>query len=259
MAFAQTNGARIHYELAGPANAPVVMFSNSLGTALGMWEPQAREFTAQFRVLRYDTRGHGQSSVTPGPYSIAQLGRDVIGLLDELNLSRVAFCGLSMGGGTGIWLGIEHPKRLEKLVLCSTAMKIGSPEFWNARIGALRNGGMKAISQGVVARWFTPEFHKSHPEVVAEAVRVLDATDPAGYAANCAAVRDFDERERAGQVTVPTLVACGTHDLATPVVGHRELVEKIRGAEYAEFPASHLLNIEAGDAFNARLTKFLAR
>lgn len=258
MPFAEANGARIRYDLRGPAGAPVVMCSNSLGTSLEMWEPQAREFSAGFRVLRYDTRGHGQSSVTAGPYTIAQLGRDVIELLDALQIERVHFCGLSMGGATGIWLGIEHPKRLHKLVLCSTAGKIGQADLWNGRIAAVNEHGMKQISQGVVARWYTAEFHQSHPQVIAEAVRVLEATDPAGYAANCAAVRDFDERARAGTIAVPTLVACGTHDLATPPAGHHELVRQISGAQYAEFPAAHLLNQEAAAAFNSRLQTFLA-
>ncbi len=160
MPFATIAGARIHYLLEGPAGSNVLMFSNSLGTNFSMWDLQAREFNKHFRILRYDTRGHGQSSVTPGPYSIEQLGKDVIALLDALQLDRVHFCGLSMGGMIGMWLGANAPERLSQVILCSTAAKIGTPETWNARIDAVRKGGMKQVASSVVERWFSPAFRE---------------------------------------------------------------------------------------------------
>jgi 3-oxoadipate enol-lactonase len=154
---------RTHYALTGDQE-PVLVFSNSLGTDFSMWDPQMEELQRRFRILRYDTRGHGQSSVTPGDYTIEQLGRDVLGLLDSLRLDRVHFCGLSMGGMIGMWLGIHAPTRLHRLVLCNTAARIGTKEMWNARIATVRRDGMKSVAAAVIERWFTPEFRASFPE-----------------------------------------------------------------------------------------------
>src|SRR2546428_659528 len=170
------------------------MFSNSLGTNFSMWDPQASEFKKHFRILRYDTRGHGQSSVTPGPYSIEQLGQDLIALLDALQLDRVHFCGLSMGGMIGMWLGANAPERLSQVILCSTAAKIGTPETWNARIAAVRKDGMKQVASSVVERWFSPAFREKVPGTVASVQRMLEEANAEGYAACCAAVRDCDFR-----------------------------------------------------------------
>ncbi len=167
MPFATIADARIHYLLEGPAGSNVLIFSNSLGTNFSMWDPQASEFKKHFRILRYDTRGHGQSSVTPGPYSIEQLGKDVIALVDALQLDRVHFCGLSMGGMIGMWLGANAPERLSQVILCSTAAKIGTPETWNARIDAVRKGGMKQVASSVVERWFSPAFREKVPGTIA--------------------------------------------------------------------------------------------
>src|SRR2546425_1327999 len=196
MPFATIAGARIHYLLEGPAGSHVLMFSNSLGTNFSMWDPQASEFEKHFRILRYDTRGHGQSSVTPGPYSIERLAKDVIALLDALDLDRVHFCGLSMGGMIGMWLGVNAPERLSKLVLCNTAAKIGTSEFWKARIDAVQKNGMKAVASAVVERWFSPAFRQKSPATISGTLKMLEEANPAGYAACCAAVRDFDFRER---------------------------------------------------------------
>jgi len=184
MPFAQLQDVRIHYDLAGPLGAPALVFSNSLGATLSMWDPQRPVFEKQFRVLRYDTRGHGQSSVTRGPYTIDQLARDVIGLLDELKLDRVRFCGLSMGGQTGMWLALNAPDRFHKLVLCNTAAKIGTPEMWNMRIEGLRKGGMKSISSAVMERWFSADYRTKSPDVVASTKLMLEGANPDGYVRN---------------------------------------------------------------------------
>jgi 3-oxoadipate enol-lactonase len=258
MPFAQLNNVRIHYDFDGPANAPALIFSNSLGANLSMWDQQAFAFREHFRVLRYDTRGHGQSSTTPGPYNIEQLSRDVLALLASLQLDRVYFCGLSKGGMTGMWLGLHAPQVLHKLILCNTAAKIGNAEGWNSRIEAARKGGMKSISGAVMERWLTPAFRASSSEVTAATLRMLESTDLDGYIANCAAVRDFDARETISGIGVPTLVIAGAHDPATTPGEGRFLAEKIPGARYVELHAAHLSNIEARDGFNSELSTFLA-
>ena len=257
MPFAQLEDVRIHYDLAGPSSAPALVFSNSLGATLSMWDPQMPVFEKQFRVLRYDTRGHGQSSVTPGPYTIDQLGRDVISLLDELQLDRVYFCGLSMGGQTGMWLALNAADRFHKLVLCNTAAKIGTPEVWNTRIEGVRKGGMKSISSAVMERWFSADYRTKSPDVIASTKLMLEGANPDGYVANCAAIRDFDARESIAAIHVPTLVIAGTHDAATTPADGRYLAGHIAGARYVELNAAHLSNIENRDRFSTELSAFL--
>jgi 3-oxoadipate enol-lactonase len=258
MPFADVAGARLHYRFDGPEHAPVLLLSNSLGTSLAMWEPQIDALAARYRVLRYDSRGHGQSAVTPGPYEIAGLARDALGLIDALGLSQVLFCGLSMGGMVGQWLGANAPARVAKLVLCSTAAQIGAPDLWNARISAVVHGGMAAIVDGVIARWYTAGFIAEAPDAIATTRAMLLATPATGYVAACAAVRDMDQRATAALIRTPTLVIAGTHDAATPPAAARFLVDAIPGARYVELPASHLSNVEAAPAFTQALIDFLA-
>ena len=257
MPMAKLSDAQIRYEWNGPEQAPVLLFSNSLGTTWRMWEPQVPDISKHFRVLRYDNRGLGESSVTPGPYSIAQLSRDVVHLLDALGLDRVHFCGLSMGGMTGMYLGANAPKRVHKIVLCNTAAKFGTPETWNARITAVREGGMKAVASNVIERWLTPGYRAAHPGETAAAQAMLESANPEGYIANCEAVRDADWREKLDTVQVPALVIAGLHDpVATPADGHF-VTARIPGARYAEVPAAHLSNLEARDEFNRTILEFL--
>jgi 3-oxoadipate enol-lactonase len=257
MPFAQLPDVRIHFDFVGAASAPALVFSNSLGATLSMWDAQWSLLQKHFRVLRYDTRGHGESSVTPGPYSIEQLARDVLALLDELKLDRVYFCGLSMGGQTGMWLALNAPTRLHKLILCDTAAKIGTPEMWNSRMEAVQKGGMKSISTAVMERWFSATYRANSPEVVATIKLILESLNPHGYIANCAAVRDFDARETIAAITVPTLVIAGTHDAATtPSDGHY-LADHIAGAHCVELNAAHLSNIEDPARFSSEVSTFL--
>ncbi|WP_028681797.1 3-oxoadipate enol-lactonase [Pseudomonas chlororaphis] len=260
MAFVQLADGELHYQLDGPVDAPVLVLSNSLGTDLHMWDMQIPAFTKHFRVLRFDTRGHGKSLVTEGPYSIEQLGRDVLALLDALHIQRVHFCGLSMGGLIGQWLGINAGERLNKLVVCNTAAKIGDPSVWNPRIETvLRDGqaAMVALRDASIARWFTPAFAVAHPDQAKLITDMLAATSPQGYAANCAAVRDADFRDQLSAIEAPTLVVSGTEDAVTPPSGGHFIQERVRGAEYAEFHAAHLSNVQAGAAFSERVVAFL--
>ena len=257
MPYLKLNDGQLFYQWDGPESAPVVVFSNSLGTTHRMWDPQLDAFTRHFRVLRYDGRGHGQSSATPGPYTIEQLAADVVRLLDALKLDRVHFCGLSMGGMIGMFLGAAHASRLHKIVLCNTAAKIGTPDVWNARITAVQAGGMKAVAGAVIDRWLTAGFRAAHPGDTAQVLSMLEGCNPAGYAASCSAVRDADFRQKLAGVQVATQVIAGTHDPATPPADGRALSELIRGAKYAELPAAHLSNIEAREDFNREVLAFL--
>jgi len=257
MPFAELQDARIHYELSGPENAHLLVLSNSLGSTLSMWDAQMPVFTQHFRVLRYDTRGHGQSSITPGPYTMAQLAGDVLALLDSLNLDRVYFCGLSMGGSTGMWLGVHAPARLRKLVLCNTAAKIGTPEIWNPRIAAVRQGGIKAISNGVLGRWLSENFRAQFPAIASRTLSMLEGSNTDGYTANCEAIRDFDAREAIASIALPTLVVAGTHDVSTTAADGRFLAERIPAARYLELDAAHLSNIEQNARFNSEVASFL--
>jgi 3-oxoadipate enol-lactonase len=258
VAFAELKGGRIHYELAGPADASVVMFSNSLGATLSMWDAQMPEMTKSFRVLRHDKRGHGQSSVPPAPYTVEQLGRDAVALLDFLKLETVHYCGLSLGGQTGMWLGVNAPDRLKKLVLCNTGAKIGTLEAWNTRIDAVGKNGVKGISAAVIERWFTAGFRAKDPAAVSKVQQALESINPEGYTGCCAAVRDFDYREKLGAIQKPALVIAGAHDPATPPADGRFVAEKIPGARYVELDAAHLSNIEDRDRFTAEVVQFLA-
>jgi 3-oxoadipate enol-lactonase len=258
MPFVDVGELRTHYTPAGDKE-PVLVLSNSLGTDFSMWDPQIAEIERHFRILRYDTRGHGQSSVTPADYTIEQLGRDVLGLLDSLRLDRVHFCGLSMGGMIGMWLGIHAPDRLHRLVLCNTAARIGTKEMWNARIATVRKDGMKSVAAAVIERWFAPGFRASSAEKVARAQRMLENSPPEGYAACCAAIRDMDQRETVAQIKAPTLVIYGASDPVTPASEAHFLAEQIRGAVEVELAAAHLSNVEQADAFTKAVSQFLSQ
>lgn len=258
MPFAELADVRLHYQLDGDESLPVLVLSNSLGTSFAMWDPQIPALTEHFRVLRYDTRGHGQSSVTEGPYTIPQLGGDVIALLDHLGLQRVHFCGLSMGGITGMWLALHHADRLERLVLCNTAAYIGPPENWTNRAAAVERDGVGSIAAAVVDKWLTPDFAAQQPALVQQLRAMLSATDARGYAANCRAVRDSDLREAIRGIVTPTLVIAGSGDMPTPPADGRYLAETIAGARYAELYAAHLSNLQQPDAFSQAVVEFLA-
>jgi 3-oxoadipate enol-lactonase len=248
---------QIHYRLDGPDDAPVVVLSNSLGTNLAMWDVQIPTLAQKFRVVRYDSRGHGLSKVTPGPYTIAGLGGDVISLLDALRIPTAHYCGLSVGGLIGQWLGINASKRFKSLTLCNTAARIGTTDGWNTRIAAINEGGMAPIANGVVSRWLTEDFAKRAPATVEAARQMLLHTPPEGYVATCAAIRDEDLREAISRVNLATLVISGAQDTATTPADGRFVAEKIRGAQYLELNAAHLSNIEAAELFTVALLKFV--
>ena len=257
MPFADLPNARIHYALSGNEHSPALILSNSLGTNFSMWDAQIAAFEKQFHVLRYDKRGHGESSVPPSPYSVSELTGDIVALADFLHIDRFHFCGLSIGGMIGMTLALQSPERLQKLVVCSSAAKIGTRESWNTRIEMVRTQGMKEIARTTPQRWFTPAFIAKSPEVVAAIVRVVESMNPEGYIGGCCAVRDFDAQTRVSQIRVPTLVISATQDPAAPPSAGHFLTEHIPGSRYAELNASHIANIEDAPSFTAEVLDFL--
>jgi 3-oxoadipate enol-lactonase len=247
----------LFYELTGPESAPVVVLANSLGTDYTMWNAQVPILSTHFRVLRYDARGHGRSVVSPGPYSVAQLGEDVLALLDGLGIAQVHFCGLSLGGLVGQWLGCNAPERLLKLVLCNTAAKIGDAAGWNARIAQVEAQGVASIADATATRWFTPSFRRTQPEAVDRILNVLKATSPAGYAACCAAVRDADFWMDIRRIPVYTQVFAGHSDPVTSEDDGRFLEQHIPRAHLVVLRAAHLSNVEAAAPLTAAMIRFL--
>jgi 3-oxoadipate enol-lactonase len=257
MPIARLRDVALYYEWTGHERLPVLLLCNGLGTNVHMWDSQIDAFSKHFRVLRYDTRGHGQSEVTAGPYAIEQLSWDVVRLLDALQLEQVNFCGLSMGGLTGMFLGANARKRFKKLVLCSTAAKIGTAETWNSRIRTVETGGMKAVADAVLERWFTAGFRASNMSEAQRVREMLESTKPEGYVANCAAVRDSDQRATISSIAAPCLIVVGKDDPGTPPAEAQLLARTIPGAKYAELAGSHLCNIESRDEFNRVVQEFL--
>ncbi|MCK9540903.1 MAG: 3-oxoadipate enol-lactonase [Novosphingobium sp.] len=252
------DGCRIAYRFDGPADAPVLLLSNSLGTDLTMWAQQIEAFSKTYRVLRYDSRGHGDSDAPAGAYSLDRLGRDVIELLGALGIETVDFCGLSLGGMIGQWLGIRAPERVRRLILANTSSYMGPPSGWDARITVVREQGMKPLADASVERWFTATFGETGREAIAPIVSTFLATNPVGYAGACAAIRDMDMRRTASLIERPTLVIGGSLDPSTPPPHSEALADAIGGSRLAMIEAAHLSNVETPEAFTRTVLGFLA-
>jgi len=257
MPVVMSNGTRINYEVSGNPDGPWLILSNSLGTDLAFWDGQAEAVNATHHILRYDTRGHGRSDAPAGDYTFDQLGGDVLALMDAIGIDTAAFCGLSMGGVTGLWLAVNAPERIERLILCNTGAKIGDESIWQPRIEAALSGGMDTMVEAIVDRWFTKRFQAEAPDTVDKVRAMILRTPGTGYAGNCAALRDCDLREAAKSITLPTLIIAGEHDPATPPALSDDLHAAIRGSELVVLDAAHLSNIEAETDFNAAVSDFL--
>jgi 3-oxoadipate enol-lactonase len=248
----------LHHVVEGPADAPALVLSNSLGTTLEMWGPQLPSLGERFLVVRYDRRGHGRSAVPPGPYSVADLGNDVLGLLDDLGLERASFCGLSIGGAVGMWLATSAPERIDRLVLCCTRPAFPPPEQWSERAAAVRAGGVATVAETVLGRWFTPSFHAEHPDVVDRFRTMLLETPAEGYAACCEALGSFDAVAGLGRIAAPTLVVSGADDPVSPPEAGAALAAAIPGARHAVVDgAAHIANVEQPAAFTSLLLEHL--
>lgn len=258
MPIAQFDDVRVHFQLEGPEDAPVLALSNSLGTDMSMWDKVAPAWAARFRVLRYDSRGHGQSSVTAPPYSIELLARDLLKLLDHLGLERINLCGLSLGGLTAIWLGIHEPSRFDRLIFANTAAKIGNAAMWNERIGFIHENGMAPLASATMHRWFTERFIQRWPEQLEMPRSVMESTAADGYIGCCLALRDEDLRGQIGRISNRCLVISSAHDVATPAADGRLLHQELRDGEYVELEAAHLSAWERPEEFQTAVLRFLS-
>jgi len=258
MPFAISEGVRIFCRLEGSAEKPLLVLVHSLGVDHGLWDPEMPALLRYFQVLRLDLRGHGASDAPPGDYTIEQLGRDVIAAVDSTRRELFAYCGLSLGGMIGQWLGVNHSQRITHLVLANTSPRVGAPELFDARRKAVLEGGMAAVENAVMERYFSPRILASSNPQVATTRTALLAASPVGYAGCCAAIRDMDQRPSLGRISVPTLVIGGTLDAATPWEGHGDLLTaSISGARSVVLEAAHLSNVELPSAFTNALFDFL--
>ena len=246
-----------HHKLEGTPNSPVLIFSNSLGMDLHMWDAMVPLLLPYFQILRYDTRGMGKSEVTPEPYSVELLGQDVIDLMDKLKIDKAHFCGLSMGGQIGQWLGIHKPLRLNKLIISNTAAKIGNDEGWNDRIKTISEKGMSSIVEAALIGWFTDDFRQSHPAIIEQVRKHFNSNDIQGYANCCAAVRDADFRTDLNRIPVETLVVAGEEDPSTTVRDAEFMAQHIPNSQLQIYPARHITSIEQANAMAAGLILFL--
>jgi 3-oxoadipate enol-lactonase len=258
MPVIDADGCAIHVEIEGPERAPVLMLSNSLGTTLDMWHAQVAPFTQHFRLIRFDRRGHGRSGVPKGPYTMERLSRDALAIMDGLGIARANWCGLSMGGMEGMWLGAHAPERFERLVLSNTSCHYPDKSFWNDRIKAIRGSGLAALAERIMSLWFSKEFREREPATVARMRDSLAATPVDGYIACGEAVRDMDHRDLLARIVAPTLVIVGRHDQATTPEAGEFVRSRIAGASLAVLDAAHLSNIEQPRQFNDQVLDFFA-
>ncbi len=257
VAMAEISGERFNIQVDGPETAPVLLLSNSLSSDLSMWDDQMSRFAGSFRVVRYDQRGHGATPASPGPYTIEQLGRDALGVLDHLGIARAHFCGLSMGGMVGMWLLTHAPARIGRAVLANTAAHMGPRTLWDDRIALARSGGMEATVEPTVTRWFPPAFHARAPATIERMRAMIRRTSVEGYVGCCAAIRGMDQRESVRAVETPTLVIIGANDPATTPVAGQEIHAAIRGSRTVTLDAAHISNVEQPEAFATAVLDFL--
>jgi 3-oxoadipate enol-lactonase len=253
------DGCVIHVEVEGPQNGPVLMLSNSLGTNLHMWDDQVAAWSRHFRRVRYDRRGHGQSSVPKGPYPMERLGRDVLAVIDALGIGKMNWCGLSMGGMVGQWLGANAPARIDKLVLSNTSAYFADKALWEGRLKTVRDKGLAAIVDANMERWFTKEFRDRNPQAIARMSAMFLATKPEGYIGCGEGIRDMDHRPLLAKISAPTLVIAGKHDPATPLEANEFIRQHIPSAQIAVLDAAHIANVEQPQVYADTVLKFLLR
>ena len=247
----------VHYELSGAAGAPVVVLSCSLGTDMSMWDPQLPALERSFRVLRYDLRGHGSSPAPPGPYSIADLGGDVIALLDRVGVERAHLCGVSIGGMTGIWLAAHAPARIDRVVLCCTSAFLDPEGTYRDRAALVRESGLEQLADAALERWFTPPFRAANPALMDHMRGCLVSARAEGYAGCCEALAAMDLRGALSVIAAPALVISGEHDPATPAAHGRLIADGIRGARFELVGAAHLASIEQAECVNELILSHL--
>jgi 3-oxoadipate enol-lactonase len=249
----------LHHTFDGPDDAPVLVLGSSLGTTGAMWDAQVPAFSRRFRMLRFDTRGHGGSPVPPGPYSMDELGADVLALLDRLGIERASYCGLSIGGMIGMWCASEAPERIERLVLCCTVPHFPPRDLWDERIATVRAEGIDPMVEPALERWLPEAIRRVRPDHEDHLRAMVASTPPEGYAGCCEAIRDMDLRPRLASIEAPTLVVAASDDPSTPKEKVRPIAEAVPHARYVEIEgAAHIANVAQPDAFDAALLEFLA-
>lgn len=256
--FNADDGCPLHVSIEGSDNTPALMLSNSLGADLHMWDPQAKAFAEKYRLIRYDRRGHGKSGAPQGPYSMERLGRDVLSIIDSLGIAKINWCGLSMGGMVGQWLGANAPERIEKLILSNTTCHYAEAAPWLDRIKVVREKGLAAIVPGNMERWFTKDFRERSPDTVARMTQTFLATPVEGYIACCEAIAAMDHRSLLPRIGAPTLVIAGKYDQATNVESGEFIRARIPGAKMAIIEAAHISNVEQPEAYTKDVLGFLA-
>ena len=257
----KANGIEMHYTLEGPASAPVVTLSHSLATDGSMWEPQLAALRARYRVLNYDTRGHGGTEAPAGAYSLDLLADDAATLLAALGIRETHWVGLSMGGMIGQTLALKQPQLLKSLSLCDTSSRIPAEAkpLWADRIKTAESQGMEPLVESTLARWLTAPFREKRKDVVDRVAKMIRSTPPRGYAGCCHAISALDLTDRLPAISLPTLIVVGEEDQGTPVAASKAIHERIKGSELVVLPAAaHLSNMEQPEAFTAAITKFLA-
>ncbi len=259
MPVIDADGCPLYVEVEGPERAPVLMLSNSLGTDLHMWDPQLASFARDYRLVRYDRRGHGRSGAPKGPYTMERLGRDALAILDGLGIDKARWCGLSMGGMVGMWLGAHAAERIERLILCNTSCYYADKTLWDLRIAAVRKDGLEPMADRILSLWFSKPFREQAAETMAAMKAMLIATPVHGYIACCEAVRDMDHRDILAKIAVPTLIIAGRHDPATPVEAAEFIRNHVPGATMSVLDTAHISNVERPAEFSAQVLKFLAR
>jgi 3-oxoadipate enol-lactonase len=253
------DGCLLNVSVEGRDGGPTLMLSNSLGTTMKMWEPQMAALTKLFRVIRYDRRGHGKSGVPTGGYSMERYGKDVLAILDDLNIDKVNWCGLSMGGMVGQWLGANAPARFDRIILSNTSCYYPDPTNWHNRIKAVREGGIAAVADAVIAGWLTADFREREPVITANMKAMLTASPVEGYLGACEALSTLDQRALLPKIKSPTLVIAGRHDMATPVAAGEFIRSQIPGASLTILDAAHISNVEQPHAFTDAVVGFLTQ
>ncbi|MBI5262436.1 MAG: 3-oxoadipate enol-lactonase [Bradyrhizobium sp.] len=259
MPMVNADGCLLNVSVEGRDGGPTLMLSNSLGSTLQMWDPQMKALTQVFRVIRYDTRGHGKSDVPAGPYSMERFGRDVLAILDDLNIAKVHWCGLSMGGMIGQWLGANAPGRMGKIILANTACYYPDPTNWMNRIKAVKEGGLAALADTIISNWLTADFREREPQITARMKAMLQASPVEGYVACCEALSRLDQRDLLSRIKSPTLVIAGRHDMSTPISAAEFIRSRIPGASMTILDSAHISNVEQPHAFTDAVVGFLTQ
>jgi 3-oxoadipate enol-lactonase len=249
----------LHAEVTGRPDGPALLLGGPIGSTLSIWDSALPALAGRFRVIRYDHRGHGRSPVPPGPYSIDDLGTDVLALLDRLGVERAHYCGASMGGMVGLWLAAHAPDRIDRLVGCNTSARLGPPQMWADRAAAVTADGTGAIVDAALARWYTPDFAAARPDVLEHTRTMIESIPPAGYAGCCAVIEHMDLVPVLGRITAPTLVIAGTDDPSTPPEHGEQIAAGVPGARLVVLPGvAHMAIVQQPDAVTGLVADHLA-